>query len=87
MDSKDEKRISSKRRFLLGAATAAPASFQVRTAAQRPLVAASAGYTRTNHVTEFVVPLEIKLKDLPLDALRAVVYVGYKFSEELATAR
>jgi outer membrane protein TolC len=36
--------------------SAAEAAFAGRDAADRPLVAASAGYTRTNHVTEFVVP-------------------------------
>ena len=35
---------------------AAGAVVQARAAADRPLVALQAGYTRTNHVTEFVVP-------------------------------
>lgn len=35
---------------------AAEAVSALREAADRPLVSASAGYTRTNHVTEFVVP-------------------------------
>jgi len=35
---------------------AAIAAADVRAAADRPLVSASAGYTRTNHVTAFVVP-------------------------------
>ena len=34
----------------------AEAAVDARTAAQLPSVAASAGYTRTNHVTEFVLP-------------------------------
>ena len=36
--------------------SAAQAAADARDAARRPLVSASAGYTRTNHVTEFVVP-------------------------------
>jgi outer membrane protein TolC len=36
--------------------TVAQASIAAREAAERPLVAASAGYTRTNHVLEFSVP-------------------------------
>ena len=35
---------------------AAEAAIDVRAAADRPVVSVSAGYTRTNHVTEFVVP-------------------------------
>jgi outer membrane protein len=35
---------------------AAAAAVDIRRAADRPLVSVSAGYTRTNHVTEFVVP-------------------------------
>jgi outer membrane protein len=35
---------------------AAQAAVDIRAAADRPLVSASAGYTRTNHVTEFIVP-------------------------------
>src|SRR5688572_9740162 len=35
---------------------AALAVIDARVAAERPLVSASAGYTRTNHVTEFTVP-------------------------------
>jgi outer membrane protein len=37
-------------------AEAAEAVVEIRQAADRPLVAASAGYTRTNHVTPFIVP-------------------------------
>ena len=37
-------------------ATAAEAGVAARDAADRPSIAALAGYTRTNHVTEFVVP-------------------------------
>ena len=36
--------------------SAAAAAVDIRRAADRPLVTVSAGYTRTNHVTEFVVP-------------------------------
>ena len=32
------------------------AAVDARAAAERPVVSASAGYTRTNHVLEFVVP-------------------------------
>ena len=37
-------------------AAAAEAAVEIRQAADRPVVGASAGYTRTNHVMEFVVP-------------------------------
>ncbi len=74
---------------------AAQAAVAVRAAADQPLVSASAGYTRTNHVTPFVVPstrrtaagpLSGRSRQLP-DAARPPVADLQRWPQRCARAR